>query len=544
MSNFNDFTAHGYEVIRELGANRGAGRIAYLARSIGSSQLVVIKQFQFAQTGSSWDGHKEIDREVKILQQLQHPNIPRYLASFETEQSSCIVQEYIDGKPLSEIISNQQLYTPEQVKEIILKLLEVLVYLQKTFTDPVLHRDLKPANILLNSSCEPYLIDFGGAKVSEGAGGSTVAVGTLGFMPPEQRFQQFNKTTDIYSLGLTIVCWLTRTEPTEMYNIINMGTNQVMGLRELLSAYSLRFVDWLEKVVQPDPKDRYLDAEAAFNAFKPLYVKRVPEAIVSSSVLEFTASKLGERLTQTLIVRNNVPETVLEGWWEVAPHPSDPPHTPNSHAWISFGSRKFSGNANECSIVVNTDKLMAGKVYNRKIFLHLNSSKELEELVLNIKTAEVSIEVTILTGNELITLLVLGLISSSILTPTIIINWIVCYFLSGNNAILASFVLISFILFFAIVIRFGFVHKRDNDSIHKIKYNSLKRIVFLLITLSGMFLFGTYISFLYYQWSMIYFVCALTLTLTILILTLIYPAIKHKKLVSKYRDSEEGLIKP
>jgi serine/threonine protein kinase len=390
MGNFNDFTAHGYEAIRELGANLGAGRIAYLAREIDSEKFVVIKQFQFAQ-GSGWDGHKEIDREVKILQQLDHPNIPRYLTSFETPQSSCIVQEYIDGKPLSEIISNQQLYTPEQVKEIILKLLEVLVYLQKTFTDPVLHRDIKPANILIDSSCEPYLIDFGGAKVSEGAGGSTVSVGTLGFMPPEQRFQQFNKTTDIYSLGMSIVCWLTRTESTEMYNIINMGTNQVIGLRELLSAYSFRFVDWLEKVVQPDPKNRYPDAEAAFKSFKPLYVKRVPEAIINRSVLEFSASRLGERLTQTLIVRNNVLETVLEGLWEVAPHPSDPPHTPNSHAWITFGSRKFSGNVNECLIIVNTDKLMAEKVYKRQLLLHSNSSEETEELDLIVRTADIPI---------------------------------------------------------------------------------------------------------------------------------------------------------
>jgi serine/threonine protein kinase len=542
MSNFNDFTAHGYKVIKELGANRGAGRIAYLARQVDSEQLVVIKQFQFAQ-GSGWDGHKEIDREVKILQQLKHPNIPRYLTSFETPQSSCIVQEYIDGKPLSEIISNQQLYTPEQVKEIILKLLEVLVYLQKTFTDPVLHRDIKPANILIDNSCEPYLIDFGGAKVSEGAGGSTVSVGTLGFMPPEQRFQQFNKTTDLYSLGMSIVCWLTRTEPAEMYNIINMGTNQVMGLRELLSAYSLRFVDWLEKIVQPDPKDRYPDAEAAFNAFKPLYVKRVPEAIVSSSVLDFTASKLGERITQTIAVRNNVSDTVLEGWWEVAPHPSDPPHTPNSHAWISFGSRKFSGNANECSIVVNTDKLMAGKVYKRKIFLHSNSSKDLEELALNIKTAEVPIKVNTLTVNQLIILLVLSLISSSILTPTVIIFWISSYTLLGNNAILANFVSTSFVGFLTVVVRFGFFHEKDNNSLRKPKINPLKRIVFLLITLSEILLFGTYISFLHYRWSMIYFICVLILTLVILILTLIHPNIKHKKLVSKYRDSEEGLIK-
>jgi serine/threonine protein kinase len=591
MSNFNDFTAHGYEVIRELGANRGAGRIAYLARQVDSEQLVVIKQFQFAQ-GSGWDGHKEIDREVKILQQLKHPNIPRYLTSFETPQSSCIVQEYIDGKPLSEIISNQQLYTPEQVKEIILKLLEVLVYLQKTFTDPVLHRDIKPANILIDSSCEPYLIDFGGAKVSEGAGGSTVSVGTLGFMPPEQRFQQFNKTTDLYSLGMSIVCWLTRTEPTEMYNIINMGTNQVMGLRELLSAYSLRFVDWLEKVVQPDPKDRYPDAEAAFNAFKPLYVKRVPEAIVSSSILEFTASKLGERITQTLTVRNNIPDTVLEGWWEVAPHPSDPPHTPNSHAWISFESRKFSGNTNECSIVVNTDKLMAGKAYKRQILLHSNSSDERKELYLIVKTAEVPIRANIVPYRNLILLLLLSagialttsvffdqFISIITVVPGLII-WAViliiigvCLF-SGSEAgcggIIALILVIGFFgkavpkqifefdvlsrhsaAILPLLITCGLIcgvaflvlkileKQKMSDMLKEQKYVPMEVTIILTIicgsSVSASFFLGLH---------SIWFPIISILTSVPLLAALSYPIIKHKKLVSKYRDSEEELIKP
>jgi serine/threonine protein kinase len=600
MSNFNDFTAHGYEVIRELGANRGAGRIAYLAREIDSEHLVVIKQFQFAKTGASWDGHKEIDREVKILQQLQHPNIPRYLSSFETEQSSCIVQEYINGKPLSEIISNQQLYTPEQVKEVTLKLLEVLVYLQKTFTDPVLHRDIKPANILIDSSCEPYLIDFGGAKVSEGAGGSTVSVGTLGFMPPEQRFQQFNRTTDIYSLGMSIVCWLTRTEPTEMYNIINMGTNQVMGLRELLSAYSLRFVDWLEKVVQPDPKDRYPDAEAAFNAFKPLYVKRVPEAIVSSSVLEFTASKLGERITQTLTVRNNVPETVLEGWWEVAPHPSDPPHTPNSHEWISFGSRKFSGNANECSIVVNTDKLMAGKVYKRQILLHSNSLEDTQVIELIIKTAQVPIEPDYLPYVNLMYLLftTAGIISFStiylmafiaIITviPGLIITGIgivIAFTIWGGLMLVISenstweyvcagipctaLLLLCICQFIARsiyhltpkIFEFDLLNRHGNAVLPLlivfafccVFFWTIKRIIngkgeihILKIAISLSIISGVSIPlFFLIGYQSILFSVALFSTLGSLTSTLLYPTVKQKKLISKYRDSEKGLIKP
>ena len=71
MTSLPDFTSHGYKVIRELGANRGAGRVAYLAQQIDSHQSIVIKEFQFVK-GAGWDGYKAIDREIKILQQLKH----------------------------------------------------------------------------------------------------------------------------------------------------------------------------------------------------------------------------------------------------------------------------------------------------------------------------------------------------------------------------------------------------------------------------------------------------------------------------------------
>lgn len=84
MSQFPDFTSQGYQVIRELGHNYIGGRVTYLATEVITQQPVVIKQFQFAQTSSSWSGSKAHEREIQVLQGLDHPGIPRYLAAFET----------------------------------------------------------------------------------------------------------------------------------------------------------------------------------------------------------------------------------------------------------------------------------------------------------------------------------------------------------------------------------------------------------------------------------------------------------------------------
>jgi len=102
----------------------------------------------------------------------------------------------------------------------------------------------------------------------------------------------------------------------------------------------LRFINWLEKLVQHNPKNRYANATAALEALKPIYVIRIPEVQLSQSSLGFKAFRLGERLAQTIRINNSIPETVLEGRWEVAPHPSDPPHTPKTHSWIKVTPAK------------------------------------------------------------------------------------------------------------------------------------------------------------------------------------------------------------
>ena len=187
MTNSSDSDSHQrYKIIRELGHNRAGGRVTYLATDTTTGQSVVIKQFQFAQSGSNWSGFKAYEREIQVMQSLNHSGIPRCLNSFETSKGFCMVQEYKDALSLGVPRS----FDASQVKQIAISVLEILVYLQHQ-TPSIIHRDIKPENILVDDNLKVYLVDFGFARISDGqVAMSSVAAGTFGFMAPETVIQQ------------------------------------------------------------------------------------------------------------------------------------------------------------------------------------------------------------------------------------------------------------------------------------------------------------------------------------------------------------------
>ncbi|MBW4683292.1 MAG: pentapeptide repeat-containing protein [Microcoleus vaginatus WJT46-NPBG5] len=265
MGEHPDFFSHGYQVIRELGRNREAGRITYLATALNHNQQVVIKEFRFAMAGSDWSGYKAYEREIEVLQQLDHPRIPQYLNSFETSAGFCLVQEYKNAPSLAEKHS----FTPEEVKQIAESVLEILVYLQ-TRSPSVIHRDIKPENILVDKQLNAYLIDFGLAKIRGGELAiSSVAAGTPGFMPPEEQFgRSLTEASDLYSLGATLICLLTGTRSVDIGNL--MDDNYRFNFKGKTSKINPRFTDWLAKMVAPNLKQRYANAGAALEALKPV----------------------------------------------------------------------------------------------------------------------------------------------------------------------------------------------------------------------------------------------------------------------------------
>lgn len=262
-----DFSKQGYQVISELGRNREGGRITYLANLFNSQQQVVIKEFCFANADADLSGVKAYQREIEILQQVNHSRIPRYVDSFEMPGAFYLVQEYKNAPSLG--LSSS--FNPEEIKLIALSILEILVYLQKQIP-PIIHRDIKPENILVDEQLNAYLVDFGlariqGAKVAL----SSFVAGTLGFMPPEEQFgHSLTEASDLYSLGATLICLLTNTRSVEIGKLID--DNYRFNFQQLVPQISPCFRSWLMKMVERKRKRRYPNAAVALKALRPIEV--------------------------------------------------------------------------------------------------------------------------------------------------------------------------------------------------------------------------------------------------------------------------------
>ena len=421
----NTIATQGYQIIRELGHNRAGGRVTYLATNHPQAndtndEVVVIKEFQFASgSNSTWEIYEEYQREIQVLQGLNHPGIPRYLDSFQTDAGFCLVQEYKEAPPLS---LTGSIWKPEQIKQIAIDILEILSYLQHRLP-PVIHRDIKPENILVaqhqnlgeeivtatdKKQIDVYLVDFGFARIGQDPVAiSSMVKGTMGFMPPEQIFnRELTTASDLYGVGATLICLLTGTKSQDIGNLIDQ--NYRIHFQSLLRKVSREFSRWLEKMVEPKPQDRFADADAALAALKPLSVVSVPKVRFSTKTVQLEPANLEGIATATITVQNTNRGMTLAGKWKVTAHPHDPKVNPPGHAWIAVTPQRFRGNKTDCQIAVDTGKLLAGKSYQRQLLLEVNGGLESHKITVKVKTPPLVTARTELPYGWLLLLAVLG----------------------------------------------------------------------------------------------------------------------------------------
>jgi serine/threonine protein kinase len=274
-TNLSDLNLPGYQIQQELGRNREGGRITWQVTELATGKTVVIKQFCFATVNSSWSGYRAYQQETELLQKLQHSGIPRYLDSLETSNGFCLIQEYIAAANLS----TARKFSLDEIKLIAQKLLEILVYLQQQ-QPPVFHRDIKPENILVDTELNAYLIDFGLARLGEGTTSvSSIFAGTPGFMPPEQILAP-TKASDLYSLGVTVVCLLTQKSTSDIQSAISEENPYKLEFKTLLPPLNRQFVVWLEKIMQPQASKRFSDAATALKALESIDLHPQEDKIV------------------------------------------------------------------------------------------------------------------------------------------------------------------------------------------------------------------------------------------------------------------------
>jgi serine/threonine protein kinase len=212
-------------------------------------------------------------REAAILEQLgeNHAQVPKLYAYFSAQEQFYLVQEWVEGDTLSQIIQKQGLLNENTVKKILADLLPVLDYIH---SNGVIHRDIKPSNIILRQQDgKPVLIDFGIAKElattqinSQGEMMTSVAIGTRGFMPPEQAAGKPVFATDLYSLGLTAIYLLTGKLPQQLDT--NLQTGEI-NWQKYAANIAPSLVSAIAKSICQNPSDRFSTAQdmlAALNA--------------------------------------------------------------------------------------------------------------------------------------------------------------------------------------------------------------------------------------------------------------------------------------
>ncbi len=209
-----------YQVLKVLGSG-GFGR-TFLAQDQQrpGRPTCVVKQLRpkFSDPKFLENARRLFNVEAETLEQLgRHDQIPRLLAYFEQDKEFFLVQEFIQGRSLSQDLS-EDVFSEEQVIGLLHDLLQVLKFIHE---HNVIHRDIKPENIIRRAEDGKYvLIDFGAGKqlqTGESIQSShTMAVGTLGYIPAEQYAgaPQFN--SDIYALGMVAVQCLTGLAPTQL----------------------------------------------------------------------------------------------------------------------------------------------------------------------------------------------------------------------------------------------------------------------------------------------------------------------------------------
>lgn len=250
-----------YKILNEIG--HGGMSTVYLAMNEKANKTWAVKEVRRTCAGDYEVFRQSLIAETDFLKRLRHPSLPCIVDVIDHDGNFLIVMDYIEGKTLERLISENGAQTQEDVVGWALQLCSVLEYLHSRPV-PIIYRDMKPSNIMLRSDGSVVLIDFGTAReFKEKSAADTSCLGTQGYAAPEQfgGMGQTDARTDIYCLGATLYHLVTGHNPCEppyeMYPITEWDGRLSSGLERIIL-----------KCTQKDPANRYQDVRSLCGALE------------------------------------------------------------------------------------------------------------------------------------------------------------------------------------------------------------------------------------------------------------------------------------
>ncbi|XP_075864642.1 death-associated protein kinase 1 isoform X1 [Microcebus murinus] len=245
---------------------------------LGSGQFAVVKKCREKSTGlqyaakfikkrrtkSSRRGvsREDIEREVSILKQVQHPNVITLHEVYESKTDVILILELVAGGELFDFLAEKESLTEEEATEFLKQILNGVYYLHSL---QIAHFDLKPENIMLLDRNVPKprikIIDFGLAHKIDFGNEFKNIFGTPEFVAPEiVNYEPLGLEADMWSIGVITYILLSGASPflgdTKQETLANVSAVNYEFEEEYFSNTSALAKDFIRRLLVKDPKKR------------------------------------------------------------------------------------------------------------------------------------------------------------------------------------------------------------------------------------------------------------------------------------------------
>ncbi len=271
-----------YRIIRLLG--RGGTAEVYLAEHIKLNSYRAIKCI------SKKHPLYELQRnEALLLKNLKHSCIPIIYDIEEDEESSYIVEQYLEGITLKELVVSKGPIREEQLLFYAMQICDVIDYLHKV-DRPILYIDLKPENILVMDR-SLKLVDFGSAIYQDELSAMNKICGTKGYAAPELYLQEsIDSRSTVYGIGMLMYFMATgRSHPVNTADLGNI---------DQISDCSRQLKNIINHCLKFHPAERYATAMQLNHQLSALW-KKSRSTMESGRVLSIAVAGSQQRVGVT-----------------------------------------------------------------------------------------------------------------------------------------------------------------------------------------------------------------------------------------------------